>query len=103
MPAKEDQEPGIDKQKVIRALDETVTDEAAEKAVAAAEAEEGPRGPSWLTYLRAHSDEVSSLIILAAALTWIIGGMLAGSPIPVLVGAILLLPGMYALSQSFHR
>ncbi|MHC4605526.1 MAG: hypothetical protein ACYTAF_01150 [Planctomycetota bacterium] len=96
-----EQEPdvGIDKQKVVRELAEKETGEPEAPAPVAFPAPAGPP-PSILAVLREHIDEVAAVLILLAALIWIVAGLLVEHPLPLAVGGVLIIPGFLAL---LHR
>ena len=103
MDGENDPEIGIDKQKIVREIAQQAPTEDADSGQTAQEDESRSRGPRWWSYVRAHSDEISSLVILSVAFIWIIGGVLARHPVPVLIGAGLFLPGVLGLASTFRR
>lgn len=96
-----DSDPGIDKQKIIREIQnpppETIASTAGEVGSKAT------RRFAGLRKIGIHLDDLALLLTLVVAFVWILAGLLLGMPVPLMIGGVLLVPAAYGLLQSFRR
>ena len=99
------EEAGIDKQKIIREVAQGETPPPAVSSGETASPGTAPvlaPGSRWET-IRAHADEIGSMVVGLAAIVWIAAGFLWQQPVPLVVGGIFLLAGGVAWLQSVQN